>query len=99
MKRELIPIILLICYVIGETYKLIFSKNRELFNLLPIILTAIGGILSIIMYVINNYNAFYIADFLQALQIGMISGASSTGVNQIIKKIILLQGGKNDIKK
>ena len=99
MNQELIPIILLICYVIGETYKLIFSKNTELFNLLPIILTAIGGILSIIMYVINNYNAFYIADFLQALQIGMISGASSTGVNQIIKKIILLQGGKNDIKK
>ena len=81
-----IPLIVIICYGIGEIYKKIFSKKRKLITLLPIVLTFLGGIISIIIYYLQT-------DFLpsktiiETLQLGLISGASSTGANQIIKQI------------
>lgn len=81
-----IPLIVIICYGIGEIYKKIFSKKRKLITLLPIVLTFLGGIISIIIYYLQK-------DFLpsktiiETLQLGLISGASSTGANQIIKQI------------
>ena len=99
MNNSFVFIIMLLCYVIGEVYKLIFSRNKEIYNFLPIFLTIIGGIISVAMYLLKVDMFYYTFSFFEALEIGMISGASSTGFNQIFKKIILLQGGKNDIKK
>ena len=87
MDIKSIPIIVLCCYVIGELYKLIFSKYKLCLKALPIIMAIIGGILGILIYytnpeVISDANNVWIA-----LGIGIVSGASSTYTNKIIKQI------------
>ena len=43
MENVGIPIIVIICYMIGEAYKLIF-KNKETYKIIPIITTLFGGV-------------------------------------------------------
>ena len=53
-------------------------------NYIPIIVGIAGGILGIIgMYVIPDFPA---NDILNAIAVGIVSGLSSTGVNQIYKQ-------------
>ena len=78
-------VIVIITYLVGELYKNIFINKKELYRFIPIIVTSLGGIMGVIMYMIipleNIENVF------EALYVGLISGASSTGTNQIIKQI------------
>ena len=78
-------VIVIIMYLVGELYKNIFINKKELYRFIPIIVTILGGIMGVIMYMIipleNIENVF------EALYVGLISGASSTGTNQIIKQI------------
>ena len=54
-------------------------------NYIPIIVGVAGGILGIIgMYVIPDFPA---NDILNAIAVGIVSGLSSTGVNQIYKQV------------
>ena len=50
MENVGIPIIVIICYMIGEAYKLIF-KNKETYKIIPIITTLAGGVIGVILYV------------------------------------------------
>lgn len=79
-----IPIIVVLSYLIGELYKMIFKES--LYKYIPIIVSIIGGIIGIIMYVTNSLN---VNNFYDSLLIGIISGSSSTGTNQIIKQIFM----------
>ena len=86
MESQRITIIVLLCYISGEVYKVIFKKKQKLYKLIPILVTLLGGLLGAIFYLtepsmINATNIYY------AIEIGLISGASSTGVNQIVKYI------------
>ena len=78
-------VIVIITYLVGELYKNIFINKKELYRFIPIIVTSLGGIIGVIMYMVipieNIENVF------EALYVGLISGASSTGTNQIIKQI------------
>lgn len=75
-------VIVIICYLIGEVYKVIFKNKKELYRLIPVIVSLTGGVLGILIYLtINEGNIF---DY---LLVGLISGASSTGTNQIIKQL------------
>ena len=78
-------VIVIITYLVGELYKNIFINKKELYRFIPIIVTSLGGIMGVIMYMVipieNIENVF------EALYVGLISGASSTGTNQIIKQI------------
>ena len=78
-------VIVIITYLVGELYKNIFINKKELYRFIPIIVTILGGIMGVIMYMVipieNIENVF------EALYVGLISGASSTGTNQIIKQI------------
>lgn len=82
-----VPIIVVCCYIIGEIYKFLFRKKQEAYKLIPIILTISGGILGILIYLTNKEMMMNASNIWIALGIGIISGASSTGTNQIIKQL------------
>lgn len=87
MNEFVVPIIVVICYSIGEIYKFIFRKKEELFKLIPIIVAILGGTLGMIVYLVDKAMIFNVDNLISAILIGVISGTSSTGTNQLIKKI------------
>ena len=86
MENVGIPIIVIICYMIGEVYKLIF-KNKDVYKIIPIITASFGGVLGVIIYFTNPSVLLNPNNVWTALLLGIISGASSTGGNQIIKQV------------
>ena len=90
-----VPIIVVCCYIIGEIYKVVFKKRQEAYRLIPIVMATIGGILGVFIYytspeIVNSENAWI------ALGIGIVSGVSSTGTNQIIKQLFKKGGSSNE---
>lgn len=85
MKETLVPVIVVCCYIIGEVYKKTFKETT--YKYIPIIVSVIGGILGILIYKTNKELIFNVNSIWEALLIGIVSGASSTGTNQIIKQI------------
>ncbi len=97
MDIAYVPIIVVCCYVIGEIYKLIFKKIDSTYKFIPIVTIVVGGLLAILMFftapeLVNAENAY------EALVIGFVSGAGSTGTNQIIKQLFQKksEGEEND---
>ena len=82
-----VPIIVLICYMIGEIYKVLFKHRQELYKLIPIIVAFIGGILGVLIYITTPEMIFNVNNLWNALLIGIMSGSSATGTNQIVKQI------------
>ena len=82
-----VPIIIIICYMIGEIYKVIFKQKEEAKKLLPIIVTLFGGALGICIYLTNKEIIFNAKNIWIALEIGFVSGGSATTTNQIIKQV------------
>ena len=70
--------IVVICYLIGLAAKTIPAVKD---NYIPVIVGAFGGILGVLgMYVIPDFPA---QDILNAIAVGIVSGLSSTGINQV----------------
>ena len=77
--------IVVITYLIGYAAK---QNPKVKDNVIPVIVGIAGGILGAVgMYVIPDFPA---NDILNAIAVGIVSGLSSTGVNQIYKQ------GKNN---
>lgn len=78
------PAIVVICYLVGLTCKTI--GNEKLDRFIPVICGVVGAVLGIVMFMtIPN---FIPADnWAIAIAIGIVSGLSATGVNQIYKQI------------
>lgn len=89
MEFTSIPIIVIICYIIGEIYKVLFKNKQDLYKLIPIVLACFGGLLGILIFLTNPEILLNVSNAWTALGIGMISGVSSTGTNQIIKQIFI----------
>ena len=87
MSFTSVPIIVVCCYVIGEIIKFIFKKKQETYKIIPIVVTSIGGLLGILIYLTNPEMIFNVDNIWTALLIGMVSGSSATGANQIIKQL------------
>lgn len=87
MEFTSVPIIVVCCYIIGEIYKYLFKNKKEAYKLIPILLTISGGILGILIYLTNKEMMMNASNIWIALGIGIVSGASSTGTNQIIKQL------------
>lgn len=87
MSFSSVPIIVICCYLIGEAYKQIFKKKTEAYRFIPIILPFVGGILGIVMFFTNPEMIFDADNAWVALGVGIVSGASSTGANQIFKQM------------
>lgn len=74
--------IVVICYLIGLAAKTIPAVKD---NYIPVIVGAFGGILGALgMYVIPDFPT---QDILNAIAVGIVSGLSSTGVNQVYKQL------------
>lgn len=77
-----IPAIIVISYLVGMGCKA-FDKIPD--KLIPVIVGCVGAALGVVgMYTMKGFPADNILD---ALAIGISSGLSSTGVNQIIKQL------------
>ena len=87
MEYECVPIIVVCCYIIGEVYKIIFNNNQKTYKYIPILMAIVGGILGVIMYLTNKDMIFNAINVWISLEIGIVSGVSATGTNQIIKQI------------
>ena len=82
-----IPIIVILCYLMGELFKVLFKNKQDLYKLIPIILACFGGLLGILIFLTNPEIMLNVSNAWTALGIGIVSGVSSTGTNQIIKQI------------
>ena len=83
-----VPIIVLCCYMIGEIYKIIFKKNTKKYKLIPILVAIFGGVLGVVIFYTAPTVIFNVGNVYSALLIGIMSGFSSTGTNQVIKQIL-----------
>ncbi len=95
MESLSIPVIILCSYMLGEIYKIIFKNKEELYKLIPILVSIFGGILGIIIYLTTPEMIKNATNIWIALEIGVISGASSTTANQIIKKTFIKNKEEN----
>ena len=89
MDYTSVPIIVVCCYIVGEIYKVLFKNKQDLYKLIPIILACFGGLLGILIFLTNPEILLNVSNAWTALGIGMVSGVSSTGTNQIIKQIFI----------
>ena len=81
-----IPAIVVISYMITETFKM-FINNKYL----PIVAGISGGMLGVLSFVLQ-IDIMPATDIVSALAIGIISGLAATGSNQIIKQIKKKEG-------
>lgn len=93
MQFTSVPIIVFICYIVGEGYKIIFKK--ETYKFIPIVVTALGALLGALIYLTNKELIFNASNIWEAIIIGIVSGESTTGTNQIIK-LIKTKGEENE---
>ena len=92
-----VPVIVLICYLMAETIKVLFHKNSKIRELLPIISAFIGCVLAIIIFVfVPDLRLFN--NILDAIVVGIISGLGATGSNQIFKQIKKLTENTTDLE-
>jgi len=88
MEFSSVPIIVVCCYLMGEIYKVIFKKRTKTYKLIPVLVSVSGGILGILIYLTNKEMIMNASNIWIALGIGIISGASSTGTNQVVKQLL-----------
>lgn len=76
-----VPAIAIICYLVGIGVKA--SPLDDKF--IPIIVGVVGGIIGVVAFLTGmpNYPA---NDVITSLAVGIVSGLSSTGINQIFKQ-------------
>lgn len=92
MEFTSIPMIVVCCYMIGEIYKVLFKNKQETYKLIPVLVSITGGLLGIFIYLTNKEMILNASNIWIALGIGIVSGASATGSNQIVKQFF----SKND---
>lgn len=83
-----VPIIVLCCYIIGEVYKCIFKKNTKKYKLIPVIVAFLGGVLGVVIFYTAPPTFLNVSNMWDAMTIGIISGFTSTGANQVIKQML-----------
>lgn len=87
MNFTAVPIIVICCYLCGEIYKAIFRNRTDAYKFIPVVTSVMGGILGTIIFLTNPEVILDAPNIWVAIGIGVVSGASATGANQIIKQI------------
>lgn len=88
MNIVVVPIIIILCYLVAEGYKILVRKNEEKYRYIPLIVGVLGGALGIICFLIDKSMLLNVSNVLEAFTIGIISGLASTGSNQVIKQLL-----------
>ena len=83
-----IPSIIIICYLIGEIFKLLILKKKSKYKYVPIIVGTFGGVLGILAYLISPNIVLNVDDPFIALALGIVSGLASTGSYEVIHKVL-----------
>lgn len=79
-----VPAIVVVCYFVGMIAKTFFNEKAERF--IPVICGLCGAILGIVVfYTIPDFIGA--TNWITALAIGIVSGLSATGANQIYKQL------------
>ena len=91
MNIVTLPVIIVICYITGEIIKIVFNNKTKIKKLIPFILGMLGGLIGVLIY-ITNKELIQTTSIWESILVGTISGLSSTGTNQLIKKIKELKG-------
>ena len=78
------PAIVVICYFAGVICKTF--NNEKLDKFIPVICGTLGMILGIVMY-LTIPNFIPANNWAEAICIGIVSGLSATGINQVYKQI------------
>lgn len=81
------PAIVVICYFAGIVCKTF--NNEKLDKFIPVICGTLGMVLGLVIY-LTIPNFIPADNWAEAICIGIVSGLSATGVNQLIKKAKLL---------
>ena len=84
-----VPIIVLCCYIVGEIYKVLFKNKENTYKLIPVLVAIVGGVLGVLIYLTSPEMIFNVDNLWIALGIGIISGFSATGTNQVVKQLFL----------
>lgn len=96
MNFTSVPIIVICCYIFGEIYKFLFKNKQCAYKIIPMLVALFGGVLGILIYYTSPEMIFNAENLWVALGIGIVSGASSTGTNQIIKQLFNKDGKNNE---
>ena len=86
-----IPSIIIICYLLGEIFKLLILKKKKNYKYVPIIVGKFGGLIGLISYYISPEIILNVDNPITALSIGIISGLASTGSYELINKILKME--------
>lgn len=86
MEIFIVPLIAFFCYLLGELWKLIFKEKTNLYAYIPFIAAILGGIMGAVFYIIDPSTIPFANNVWIALEVGMMSGLSSTGANQFLKQ-------------
>lgn len=87
MEIICVPAIVAVVYVVIEFYKKWLANGREKWlNVIPLIALIIGGILGVAIFYIAP-QIILAENVWLALVIGLCSGLSATGTNQIFKQL------------
>lgn len=89
MDYTSVPIIVLCSYIVGEIYKVIFKRKKDAYKLIPILVAIVGGVLGVLIYLTSPEMIFNVDSVWTSLGIGIISGFSATGTNQVVKQLFL----------
>jgi hypothetical protein len=87
MEIICVPAIVAVVYVLIEAYKKLIAKGREKWlNFIPLIATVLGGVLGVVLFFVAP-QVIIANNVWIALVVGLCSGLSSTGANQIFKQL------------
>ena len=78
------PAIVVICYLVGLGIKTF--DNEKLDRFIPVICGLFGAVLGLVIYM-TIPNLIPADNWVNAVAIGIVSGLSATGVNQIYKQL------------
>ena len=81
-----VPAIVILCYVFIELLKKVI-KNESIKNAYPLISAAFGLFLGILLF-FTDQPVFFAENAFESAMIGLVSGLSATGGNQIFKRLL-----------
>lgn len=87
MEIICVPLIVSAVYGIIELYKIVVKNQKDIWlKIIPVIALVIGGLLGVALFFIAPQ--LIVADSIWfALIVGMCSGLSATGTNQVFKQL------------